>query len=165
MNKLVFHVIFNDTIGIVSLLLMYRRSEVEIHVCDEDKNIRKNFRCPQKLLIQKMCYFADVTAGQKLDEIDISVHCDVVIFDWLMRWVKKDIIKKSEWPVLEANNVIPIMVSACFLQMEPLLENCLQYCHDNMTDILKTSTILTCLDDNLLTRYILLLSTFLLYFA
>lgn len=127
-------------------------SEVEIHVCDEDKNIRKNFRCPQKLLIQKMCYFADVTAGQKLDEIDISVHCDVVIFDWLMRWVKKDIIKKSEWPVLEANNVIPIMVSACFLQMEPLLQNCLQYCHDNMSDILKTSTILTCLDDNLLTR-------------
>ncbi|KYQ59441.1 hypothetical protein ALC60_01426 [Trachymyrmex zeteki] len=133
----------------------YKKSlenEVEIHVCDEDKNIRKNFRCPQKLLIQKMCYFADVTAGQKLDEIDISVHCDVVIFDWLMRWVKKDIIKKSEWPVLEANNVIPIMVSACFLQMEPLLENCLQYCHDNMSDILKTSTILTCLDDNLLTR-------------
>ncbi|XP_012224607.1 SANT and BTB domain regulator of class switch recombination isoform X2 [Linepithema humile] len=127
-------------------------NEVEIHVCDEDKNIKKNFRCPQKLLIQKMCYFADVTAGQKLDEIDISVHCDVVIFDWLMRWVKKDIIKKSEWPVLEASNVIPIMVSACFLQMEPLLENCLQYCHDNMSDILKTSTILTCLDDNLLTR-------------
>ncbi|XP_077255848.1 SANT and BTB domain regulator of class switch recombination isoform X1 [Temnothorax americanus] len=129
-------------------------SEVEIHVCDEDKNIRKNFRCPQKLLIQKMCYFADVTAGQKLDEIDISVHCDVVIFDWLMRWVKKDVIKKSEWPVLEANNVIPIMVSACFLQMEPLLENCFQYCHDNMSDILKTSTILTCLDDNLLTRLV-----------
>ncbi|XP_050458907.1 SANT and BTB domain regulator of class switch recombination isoform X2 [Cataglyphis hispanica] len=127
-------------------------NDVEIHVCDEDKNIKKNFRCPQKLLIQKMCYFADVTAGQKLDEIDISVHCDVVIFDWLMRWVKKDIIKKSEWPVLEASNVIPIMVSACFLQMEPLLENCLQYCHDNMSDILKTSTILSCLDDNLLTR-------------
>ncbi|EFN82006.1 Uncharacterized protein KIAA1841-like protein [Harpegnathos saltator] len=127
-------------------------NEVEIHVCDEDKNIRKNFRCPQKLLVQKMCYFADVTAGQKLDEIDISVHCDVIIFDWLMRWVKKDIIKKSEWPVLEANNVIPIMVSACFLQMEPLLENCLQYCHDNMSEILKTSTILSCLDDNLLTR-------------
>ncbi|XP_011344185.2 uncharacterized protein KIAA1841 homolog isoform X3 [Ooceraea biroi] len=127
-------------------------NEVEIHVYDEDKNMKKNFRCPQKLLIQKMCYFADVTAGQKLDEIDISVHCDVVIFDWLMRWVKKDLIKKSEWPVLEASNVIPIMVSACFLQMEPLLEICLQYCHDNTSDILKTSSILSCLDDNLLTR-------------
>ncbi|XP_061940645.1 SANT and BTB domain regulator of class switch recombination isoform X2 [Apis cerana] len=129
-------------------------NEVEIHVCDEEKNIKKNFRCPQKLLIQKMRYFADVTAGQKLEEIDISVHCDVTIFDWLMRWVKKDIIKKSEWPVLEINNVIPIMVSASFLQMEPLLESCLQYCHDNMSDILKTSTVLTGLDDNLLIRLV-----------
>ncbi|XP_076661028.1 uncharacterized protein LOC143364685 isoform X5 [Halictus rubicundus] len=129
-------------------------NEVEIHVCDEEKNIKKNFHCPQKLLIQKMRYFADITAGQKLEEIDISVHCDIVIFDWLMRWVKKDMTKKSEWPVLEPCNVIPIMVSASFLQMEPLLENCLQYCHDNMSDILKTSTILTCLDDNLLTRLV-----------
>ncbi|XP_035734208.1 uncharacterized protein KIAA1841 homolog [Vespa mandarinia] len=127
-------------------------TEVEIHVCDEGKNMKKDFRCPQKLLIQKMHYFADITAGQKLEEIDISVHCDIVIFDWLMRWVKKDITKKSEWPILEASNVIPIMVSASFLQMEPLLENCFQYCHDNMSDILKTSTILTCLNDNLLTR-------------
>jgi hypothetical protein len=128
------------------------RTEVEIHVCDEVKNIKKDFRCPQKLLIQKMCYFADVTAGQKLEEMDISVHCDVVIFDWLMRWVKKDMIKKSEWPILEANNVIPIMVSASFLQMDPLLENCLSYCHTNMSEILKTTTILTCLNDNLLTK-------------
>ncbi|XP_076384709.1 uncharacterized protein LOC117223482 isoform X2 [Megalopta genalis] len=129
-------------------------NEVEIHVCDEEKNIKKNFHCSQKLLIQKMRYFADITAGQKLEEIDISVHCDIVIFDWLMRWVKKDMTKKSEWPTLEPSNVIPIMVSASFLQMEPLLENCLQYCHDNMSDILKTSTILTCLDDNLLTRLV-----------
>ncbi|XP_012266764.2 SANT and BTB domain regulator of class switch recombination [Athalia rosae] len=134
----------------------YRRrsfdNEVEIHVCDEAKNIKKDFRCPQKLLVQKMCYFADVTAGQKLEEMDISVHCDIVIFDWLMRWVKKDIIKKSEWPVFEANNVIPIMVSASFLQMEPLLEDCLIYCHNNLSEVLKTSAILTCLNDNLLTR-------------
>ncbi|XP_012153802.2 uncharacterized protein LOC100881591 isoform X2 [Megachile rotundata] len=129
-------------------------NEVEIHVCDEEKNIKKNFHCPQKLLIQKMRYFADVTAGQKLEEIDISVHCDITIFDWLMRWVKKDIIKKSEWPVLETGNVIPIMVSASFLQMEPLLENCLQYCHDNMSDVLKTSMVLPSLDDNLLTRLV-----------
>ncbi|XP_008560289.1 SANT and BTB domain regulator of class switch recombination [Microplitis demolitor] len=127
-------------------------TEVEIHVCDESKNIKKDFRCPQKLLIQKMCYFADVTAGQKLEEMDISVHCDIVIFDWLMRWVKKDIIKKSEWPVLEANNVIPITVSASFLQMEPLLEQCLVFCHENMSEVLKTSTILTCLNDNIFTR-------------
>ncbi|KAJ8683394.1 hypothetical protein QAD02_019186 [Eretmocerus hayati] len=127
-------------------------SEVEIHVCDEAKNIKKDFCCPQKLLVQKMCYFADVTAGQKLEDMDISVHCDVTIFDWLMRWVKKDLLKKSEWPVLEPNNVVPIMVSASFLQMEPLLEDCLAYCHDNMSEILKSTSVLTCLNDTLLSR-------------
>ncbi|XP_043486165.1 uncharacterized protein KIAA1841 [Polistes fuscatus] len=127
-------------------------TEVEIRVCDEGKNMKKEFRCPQKLLIQKMHYFAGITTNKKLEEMDISVHCDIVIFDWLMRWVKKDITKKSEWPILDATNVIPIMVSASFLQMEPLIENCLQYCYDNMSDILKTSTTLTCLNDNLLTR-------------
>lgn len=137
-----------------SLTIPYR-CEIEIHVCDEAKNIKKDFRCPQRLLIQNMCYFADVTAGQKLEEMDISVHCDIVIFDWLMRWVKKDIIKKSDWPVLEASNVVPIMVSASFLQMEPLLNSCLLFCHDNMTEILKTSAIFTCLNDALLSRYLL----------
>ena len=102
-----------------------------------------------------MSYFADVTAGQKLEEMDISVHCDIVIFDWLMRWVKKDIIKISEWPVLEASNVIPIMVSASFLQMEPLLESCLTFCYNNMSEVLKTSTILSCLNDSLLTRFVI----------
>ncbi|XP_043481517.1 uncharacterized protein LOC122510730 isoform X2 [Leptopilina heterotoma] len=127
-------------------------TEIEIHVCDEAKNVKRDFRCPQKLLIQKMCYFADVTAGQKLEEMDISVHCDIVIFDWLMRWVKKDLIKKSEWPILEPNNVIPIMVSASFLQMDPLTETCLNYSFHNMSEVLKTSTVMTCLNDNLLTR-------------
>ncbi|XP_058791079.1 SANT and BTB domain regulator of class switch recombination isoform X2 [Phymastichus coffea] len=127
-------------------------AEVEIHVCDEAKNIKKDFRCPQRLLIQKMCYFAEVTAGQKLEEMDISVHCDIVIFDWLMRWVKKDIIKKSDWPVLEATNVVPVMVSASFLQMDPLLDCCLNFCHTNMSEILKTTTVLSCLNDNLLTK-------------
>lgn len=135
-------------------MLFSLRTEVEIHVCDETKNIKRDFRCPQTLLVQKMCYFADVTAGQKLEEMDISVHCDIVIFDWLMRWVKKDIIKKSDWPILEASNVIPIMVSASFLQMEPLLESCLTYCYHNMSEVLKTTTILTCLNDNLLTRFV-----------
>lgn len=140
---------------VIAIFEMFVSSnEVEIHVCDEAKNIKKDFRCPQKLLVEKMCYFGDVTAGQKLEEMDISVHCDIVIFDWLMRWVKKDIIKKSEWPVFEANNVIPIMVSASFLQMEPLLEDCLIYCHNNMAEVLKTSAILTCLNDSLLTRFV-----------
>jgi hypothetical protein len=32
----------------------------------------------------------EVTTDQELDDVDISVHCDVKIFDWLMCWVKFD---------------------------------------------------------------------------
>ncbi|CAG9791276.1 unnamed protein product [Diatraea saccharalis] len=88
--------------------------DVEIHVCDEVKGLKKDFRCPQKLLVSKMGYFADVTAGQRLEDMDISVHCDI--------------------------------------QMEPLLHDCLIYCHAHLNDIVKTSTNLACLSDALLTR-------------
>lgn len=39
--------------------------------------------------------------------------------------------------------------------MEPLLHDCLIYCHAHMNDIVKTSTNLACLSDALLTRYTL----------
>ncbi|XP_041972001.1 uncharacterized protein KIAA1841 isoform X2 [Aricia agestis] len=126
--------------------------DVEIHVCDEVKGLKKDFRCPQKLLISKMGYFADVTAGQRLEDMDISVHCDIQIFDWLMRWVKRDSILVADWPLLDPNNVVPILVSASFLQMEPLLHDCLSYCHAHVNDIVNTSTNLACLNDVLLTR-------------
>ncbi|KAF9406685.1 hypothetical protein HW555_013033, partial [Spodoptera exigua] len=116
------------------------------------ERLKKDFRCPQKLLISKMGYFADVTAGQRLEDMDISVHCDIQIFDWLMRWVKRDSILVADWPLLDPHNVVPILVSASFLQMEPLLHDCLIYCHAHMNDIVKTSTNLACLSDALLTR-------------
>lgn len=71
-----------------------------IHVCDEIKNLKKDFRCSQKLLVSQMGYFAEVTTGQKLEDMDISVHCDVTIFDWLMRWVKKESTSEESWPCL-----------------------------------------------------------------
>ncbi|XP_053616837.1 uncharacterized protein LOC128678965 isoform X2 [Plodia interpunctella] len=126
--------------------------DVEIHVCDEVKGLKKDFRCPQKLLVSKMGYFADVTAGQRLEDMDISVHCDIQIFDWLMRWVKRDSILVADWPLLDPHNVVPILVSASFLQMEPLLHDCMIYCHAHMNEIVKTSTNLACLSDALLTR-------------
>lgn len=44
--------------------------EVEIHVCDEVKNMKRDFRCPQKLLVTKMGYFAEVTTGEYCREIE-----------------------------------------------------------------------------------------------
>lgn len=41
--------------------------------------------------------------GQRLEDIDISVHCEIPIFDWLIKWVKKDLKPKNEWPLLGTN--------------------------------------------------------------
>ncbi|KAH0822226.1 hypothetical protein GEV33_000565 [Tenebrio molitor] len=76
-------------------------TEVEIHVCDEVKNMKKDFVCNQKLLVEKMGYFAEVTTGQRLEDMDISVHCDIGIFEWLMKWVKKDSLLEEDWPQLD----------------------------------------------------------------
>ncbi|XP_060533747.1 SANT and BTB domain regulator of class switch recombination isoform X2 [Cylas formicarius] len=127
-------------------------SEVEIHVCDEVKNTKKTFICNQQLLVEKMGYFAEVTLGQNLEDMDISVHCDIGIFEWLMQWVKKDSLPDEAFPKLDAQCVIPILVSASFLQMEPLLHDCLLFCHEHMNEILRTSTNLSCLNDSVLTR-------------
>lgn len=77
----------------------------------------RDFSCPQKLLVAKMGYFADVTSGQRLEDMDISVHCDLQIFDWLMRWVKRETVSQEMWPRLDSTNVVPILVSASFLQV------------------------------------------------
>lgn len=85
--------------------------------------------------------------------MDISVHCDIGIFEWLMRWVKKDLTPKDDWPQLNAQCVVPILVSAAFLQMEPLLQDCLFFCHENMNEILTSATNFNCLNDVILTRF------------
>ena len=38
-----------------------------------------------------MKYFAEYlsTDAQRWEDVDISVHCDVQIFDWLMKYVKR----------------------------------------------------------------------------
>lgn len=56
----------------------------------------------------------------------------------------------------DASNVIPVLVSAAFLQMDPLLNDCLQFCQEHMNDILRLATNLSCLNDSIITRSILL---------
>lgn len=63
-----------------------------IHVCDEAKNLREDFVCPRDLLVAEMKYFAEYlsTDAQRWEEVDISVHCDVQIFNWLIKYVKRN---------------------------------------------------------------------------
>lgn len=105
--------------------------------------------------------------GQSLEDVDISVHCDVTIFEWLMDWLKaqsKDetICNNNEEesvtnelqqePELTPNNVVSILVSASFLKMGPLVDFALTYLHHNMNKVLVTTHNLNCLGEPLLTR-------------
>ncbi|XP_064107258.1 SANT and BTB domain regulator of class switch recombination-like isoform X3 [Macrobrachium nipponense] len=123
-----------------------------IHVCDEARGLRQDFTCPRDHLIHHIGYFADVTAGQRLEDVDISVHCDVSIFEWLLRWVKKGLTEDHHPPTLEPKTAVSILISADFLKMTPLVEEVLQYVHDNINLILEAQVNLNCLSDTILTR-------------
>ncbi|XP_077995774.1 SANT and BTB domain regulator of class switch recombination-like [Glandiceps talaboti] len=127
-----------------------------IHVCDEAKNLKQDFTCPRDLLVKEMKYFAEYLSvdAHRWEEVDISVHCDVQIFDWLMRYVKRFMSenKKEGPPKLEPGNVISILISSDFLKMDSLVEECIQYCHDNMTAIVATPCNMNCINDKLITR-------------
>ncbi|XP_077032373.1 SANT and BTB domain regulator of class switch recombination isoform X2 [Agelaius phoeniceus] len=127
-----------------------------IHVCDEAKNLKEDFVCPRDLLISEMKYFAEYLSvdAQRWEEVDISVHCDVHIFDWLIRYVKRNS-KESEtdeMPTLEPSNVISILISSEFLKMDSLVEKCIHYCHKNMNAIVATPCNMNCINANLVTH-------------
>ncbi|XP_067318893.1 SANT and BTB domain regulator of class switch recombination isoform X3 [Anolis sagrei] len=127
-----------------------------IHVCDEAKNLKEDFVCPRDLLISEMKYFAEYLSvdAQRWEEVDISVHCDVHIFNWLIRYVKRNTkeYEVHEMPTLEPNNVISILISSEFLKMDSLVEKCINYCHKNMSAIVATPCNMNCINANLLTR-------------
>ncbi|XP_062429474.1 SANT and BTB domain regulator of class switch recombination isoform X1 [Rhea pennata] len=127
-----------------------------IHVCDEAKNLKEDFVCPRDLLISEMKYFAEYLSvdAQRWEEVDISVHCDVHIFDWLIRYVKRNTkeYEAYEMPTLEPANVISILISSEFLKMDSLVEKCINYCHENMNAIVATPCNMNCINANLVTR-------------
>uniref|UniRef100_A0A9J7XUG1 SANT and BTB domain regulator of CSR n=2 Tax=Cyprinus carpio TaxID=7962 RepID=A0A9J7XUG1_CYPCA len=130
-----------------------------IHVCDEAKNLKQDFVCPRNLLVEEMRYFEEYLSvdPQRWDEVDISVHCDVQIFDWLMNYVKSHNTEHShgkhmDKPKLEHSNVISILISSEFLKMETLVEECIQYCHQHMSAIIATPCNMSCINNNLAGR-------------
>uniref|UniRef100_A0A8C4DPR1 SANT and BTB domain regulator of CSR n=1 Tax=Dicentrarchus labrax TaxID=13489 RepID=A0A8C4DPR1_DICLA len=127
-----------------------------IHVCDETKNLKQDFTCPRDLLVKEMRYFAEYLSvdAQRWEEVDISVHCDVQIFDWLMNYVRRNSAGEGnkDKPRLEPSNVISILISSEFLKMDTLVEECVQYCHKHMSAIVATPCNMNCINSNLATR-------------
>lgn len=88
-----------------------------------------------------------ISLGQVLSDVDITVHCDVNIFEWLTKWMNS-----TSPPVLDPTNVVPVLLSAAFLETEKLVEECLHYCHAHTTQILDAKQSFSCLNDQLIEK-------------
>lgn len=120
---------------------------VLIHVCDEAKKTTQDFRCDRTLLLNNMKYFEKYLTDQKsLDDIDISVHCDITIFDWLMKYVH------GNAPQLDIKNAISILISSDFLQMAGLVEESITYTSQHLQEILTLPIDMNCMNSQLVKR-------------
>ena len=120
---------------------------IVIHVCDENKKMNKDFRCDKQLLVNNMKYFEKYLADSKnADDVDISVHCDISIFDWLMRYIHR------KEPLVEIKNSVSILISSDFLQMAGLVEEALVYISRHLNDIVQLPIDMNCINAELLKR-------------
>lgn len=177
-------------------------SQIVIHVCDEAKRLKQDFMCPRDLLVKEMKYFSynlninvnnntNSNAGahahssiptsalskKNLDEIDISVHCDINIFDWLMRYVKRNhpfliektiasppekgdnadikiingVVKTYE-PKLEVNNCVSILLSSDFLIMGELVDKCIIFIAEHLESVLQIQCVLNGISDYIIIK-------------
>ena len=91
---------------------------IVIHVCDENRGINKDFTCRKDVLLSEMAYFRSYLNGsESCEDIDISVHCDIQIFQWLIKYLNEP----ASPPSLDTGSVISILISSQFLKMERLV--------------------------------------------
>eukprot|EP00501_MAST-03F_sp_TOSAG23-6_P002534 GSMAST32.ASY1.ANO1.2673.1 assembled CDS len=127
-------------------------TEVEtilIHVCDEPRQINRDFVCKKDILLKEMKYFSKYLDGTgAYDDIDISVHCDVTIFEWLVQYIHKT----NTLPKLNTNIVVSILISSDFLGMDNLVTKCIEFVGNNLQAIVNLPLDLNCLSSDLCRR-------------
>jgi len=120
---------------------------VVIHVCDDNRDLEKNFECDRQLLLDKMTYFGQYLKQdpqQKEMDVDISVHCDILVFEWLMQYIQCE-----QPPLLDVQNVVSILISSHFLQMKDLVAECVDFLYTHLKEVIPLPLDLSCLHDDI----------------
>lgn len=80
---------------------------VAINVSDEGRGQTVSFTCEAQLLVSSMAYFraylGPIPPGQ---DLEISVHCEIPIFDWLLKFIKAEV--AADRPALELDNCLQV---------------------------------------------------------
>jgi hypothetical protein len=122
---------------------------IAINVCDDQRRISRDFYCSRALLLAHMLYFKTyLSSARRSEDIDISVHCDVHIFEWLMEYIHQP----EAPPQLDPPSVVSILISANFLGMRALVSACLAYFKQSAAEVVRLPLDLSCLDDGLITE-------------
>jgi hypothetical protein len=120
--------------------------QVIIRVFDEARNVKRDFHCDRKLLVQEMKYFQSVLEHDNATK-EIDVHSDIQVFERLMGFCIHNEIH------LEPSNIVSILISSHFLQMEQLVEMSLVFMKERMNEVLQVPIDFGCIQSNLLARY------------
>ncbi|XP_022235684.1 uncharacterized protein KIAA1841-like, partial [Limulus polyphemus] len=125
---------------------------VQICVKDDTNSRQETFSCSRDLILSHMPYFRQFLSEEDHStEVEISVHCDLEVFRRLISFVKNHQTGSKDFEI-EPRYAIHLLVSADFLQMEELIQQCLQFCYENMNVILATSSPVSAIGDQLTQR-------------
>jgi len=95
--------------------------------------MKRTYYCEVNILLEEMKYFEKhLSEIDSTDEIDIAVQCDIDIFEWLISYIRPGYITQNNAPRLELINVVPILISADFLQMNRLINDCISFISKNL---------------------------------
>ena len=64
-----------------------------------------------------------LTAGKSVEDLDISVQCDIKIFEWLVNYLN-DVVGEGK-SKLDPQNAVSVLISSDYLGIEELVEKCL----------------------------------------
>eukprot|EP00826_Nyctotherus_ovalis_P004188 TRINITY_DN1087_c0_g4_i2.p1 TRINITY_DN1087_c0_g4~~TRINITY_DN1087_c0_g4_i2.p1 ORF type:complete len:488 (-),score=38.64 TRINITY_DN1087_c0_g4_i2:630-2093(-) len=109
--------------------------DVVIHVCDDNRKAERNFVCKKSKLLSHMKYFNQFKEeGTELEDLEISVHCDVSIFEWLIEYIQSPSTQKFS---MKTSNVVSILISSEYLKMEELMKECIEYFVKHIGEVLR----------------------------
>lgn len=121
---------------------------VMITVIDTAHKATKTYPCKRELLLTSMRYFQSILGNHGQPQVDLSIHCDISIFEWLLNYIHNP----TSNPLLNAQDVLSILISSEFLKMNSLVESCLQFIVGHLFEILQLPIDVTCINDGLMDR-------------
>lgn len=124
--------------------------KLSIRVFDEVRQQQRVFTCKKQTIAIHIPYFRQFLRNESLDEIDHSqelvVQCDIHVFEWLIKYVESDQVVSTEI-LLNVNIVVSILLSAEFLQMSKLKNECFNFVAKHLQYLMISSIDLSCLSD------------------